>query len=236
MTFTKYEDSGAYHWAWADRDSPSYEPAAEARYAVVTKRIAPGHRVLDVGCGDGYLMNLVAKSGAHATGLDSDRTGLNLAKRMLEEPLNRRVLRADARRIPFGADAFDRVLMVDVIEHLSDPASCLNAIAGVLARDGQLLITTPTWRPGRMWDAVNHVREYRPEELASLLGGFFLDVRLTFFISRRWWEVRRRLGKMFMRAWSKHVHNPFLREGRDANRFCHVLAVCAEPRRSRGTS
>ena len=236
VTFSKYDDHGAYHWAWADRRSPSYEPAAEARHAVVTKRIAPGHRVLDVGCGDGYLMNLVAGSGAHPTGFDSDRTGLDLAKGMLEEPLNRRILRADAQRIPFAAGVFDRVLLIDVIEHLPNPGPCLRAIAGVLAMEGQLLVTTPKWRPGAMWDAENHVREFRPEELASLLGEFFCDVRLWFFISSRWWEVRRRLGKMFMRLWSKHVYNPFLAEGTEANQFCHILAVCAEPRRSRVAS
>ena len=230
MTFRKYEQKGAYHWAWADRESPSYEPAAEARYAVVAKRIAPEHRVLDVGCGDGYLMNLVAKKGAHATGLDRDWTGLDLAARMMGEPLSHRVLRADAQALPLAAGTFDRVLLVDVIEHLLDPASCVHACARVLSTNGRLLVTTPKWRPGRMWDAENHVREYRPEELASLLESFFYDVRLSFFISRRWWEARRRLGKMFVRAWSRTLYNPFGTEGADASGFCHMLAVCTGPR------
>ena len=156
-------------------------------------------------------------------------------ERMLPEPLNRRVLQADAQRIPFADETFDRVFLIDVIEHLPDPGSCLRAIAGVLTKEGQLVVTTPKWRPGAMWDAENHLREYRPEELASILGEFFCDVRLSFFISSRWWEVRRRLGKMFMRVWSKHVYNPFPAEGTDANRFCHILAVCAEPRETRVT-
>jgi 2-polyprenyl-3-methyl-5-hydroxy-6-metoxy-1,4-benzoquinol methylase len=230
VTFQKYDQKGAYHWAWADRRSRSYEPAAEARYAVVAQRLGAEHRVLDIGCGDGYLMSLAAKHGARPTGLDSDRTGLNLARRMLGEPLKRRVLRADAQSVPFAAGAFDRVLLVDVIEHLPDPASCVNSCARVLAKNGRLLVTTPKWRPGPMWDAEHHVREYRPEELASLLEGFFDHVRLSFFISKRWWEVRRTLGKGFMRAWSKFLYNPFGAEGSDPSRFCHMLAVCAEPR------
>jgi SAM-dependent methyltransferase len=230
VTFPKYDQKGAYHWAWADPQSPSYEPAAEARYDVVTQRIAPEQRVLDVGCGDGYLINLVAKHGARPTGLDSEGTGLNLAKGMLAKSLGRRVLRADAQSIPFTSGAFDRVLLVDVIEHLAHPAACVNSCARVLAKNGRLLVTTPKWRPGRMWDAEHHLREYRPEELASLLEGFFGDVRLSFFISKRWWEVRRRLGKGFTRAWSKRLYNPFRAEGRDSRRFCHMLAVCADPR------
>ena len=42
MTFGKYEELGAYHWAWADRSSALYAPAAEARYTIVAQRTAPG--------------------------------------------------------------------------------------------------------------------------------------------------------------------------------------------------
>ena len=236
MTFTKYDQSGAYHWAWADRGSPSYEAAAEARYAVVAKRVARRQLVLDVGCGDGYLMNLLAKSGAYPVGVDPDSTGLSLARRMLGAPSNQRLMRAEANSLPFAAGSFDRVLLVDVIEHLSDPEPCLAEITEVLAPGGQMILTTPKERPGKMWDEAHHVREYSPEVLTTLLSMFFKDVRVSFFLSAGWWEARRRLGKMFMRAWSRHLYNPFLREGNNPERFCHILAVCGTPRPDSGRS
>ena len=230
MTFRKYEELGAYHWAWADRSSRSYAPAAEARYTIVAKRIEPGQRVLDVGCGDGYLMNLVADRRAVATGVDMEVTGLALARQMLGEPSNPRVIRADAKRLPFREGSYDRVLLVDVVEHLVDPEPCLSEIGRMLAPDGRLLLTTPRWRPGKMWDETNHVREYRPKELADQLQDFFKDVSLSFFIPTGWWQVRRRLGKGFIRTWSRRLYNPFLREGGDPDGFCHILAVCGHPR------
>ena len=154
MTFRKYEELGAYHWAWADRRSALYAPAAEARYTIVAQRTAPGQRVLDIGCGDGYLMNLVADCGGAVTGVDMEITGLALASQMLGTPRNLRLLQA----------SFDRVFLVDVIEHIVDPGPCLGEIARMLAPEGSLLVTTPKWRPGKMWDEVNHVREYRAEE------------------------------------------------------------------------
>ena len=230
VTFRKYEELGAYHWAWADRSSVIYAPAAEARYAIVAKRIEAGHRVLDIGCGDGYLMNLAADRGAVATGVDTEATGLALARQMLGEPRNLRLVRADATRLPLLEGSFDRVLLVDVVEHLVDPEPCLSEIGRMLAPDGWLLVTTPKWRPGRMWDEANHVREYRPEELADQLRAFFKDVSLSFFIPNVWWQVRRRLGKGLIRTWSRYLYNPFLREGGDADGFCHILAVCGDPR------
>ncbi len=230
MTFRKYEELGAYHWAWADRSSALYAPAAEARYTIVAQRTAPGQRVLDIGCGDGYLMSLVADCGGAVTGVDMEITGLALASQMLGTPRNLRLLQADATHLPFLEASFDRVFLVDVIEHIVDPGPCLGEIARMLAPEGSLLVTTPKWRPGKMWDEVNHVREYRPEELADQLRAFFEDVSLSFFIPAGWWQVRRRLGKIFIRTWSRYLYNPFLRAGGDAGGFCHMLAVCRDPR------
>jgi ubiquinone/menaquinone biosynthesis C-methylase UbiE len=74
----------------------------------------PGTRILDVGCGSGFLARLLARNldNVQVVGLDADEKMLGLARQMLErEDLVTKVeLRdGDAFRIPFPDDAFDLV-------------------------------------------------------------------------------------------------------------------------------
>lgn len=228
--FTKYDEMGAYHWASCDRDAPTYEPATEARYAVLAKRLEGAGRVLDLGCGDGYLLSIASRRSENAVGVDTERTAIAVASKLLADYVDSELVLASGFALPFSAGSFDVVVLADVIEHLEDPEVCLKEVRRVLTGDGRSLMTTPRWRPDRMWDPVHHVKEYKAEELLELLAPFFEKVTLSFFISSVWWEVRRRLGKGFMRSFARAVHNPFLREGADPDKFVHMLAVCEGPR------
>ena len=74
----------------------------------------PGTRILDAGCGSGFLSRLLARTldGVQIVGLDADEKMLALAHQMVErEGLAAQVeLRSgDAYQIPFPDDAFDLV-------------------------------------------------------------------------------------------------------------------------------
>ena len=65
-TFDKYLTTGAYHWAEGSPLSWRYNAPLVARYRSVLRRIPAGAtRILDVGCGDGYLTYLIAKRNPH---------------------------------------------------------------------------------------------------------------------------------------------------------------------------
>ena len=74
----------------------------------------PGTRILDVGCGSGFLSRLLARNldNVQIVGLDADEKMLDLARQMLErEDLVSQVelRKGDAYQIPYPDDAFDLV-------------------------------------------------------------------------------------------------------------------------------
>jgi SAM-dependent methyltransferase len=231
IPFDKYAQRGAYHWLESDRDSSQYNPPLEARYEILLRHMPPAARVLDVGCGDGFLLGRVGPRCQTAVGVDSESAALHWATLKLRPVSNCRVVHASCYELPFPAESFDVVLLADVIEHLHDANRCLAEIGRVLTPHGTLLLTTPRWRPDRKWDSL-HVIEYRPDQLTACLRRRFARTALTYFWPLRWHQVyATRLGWKLVRLFARHFYNPFLRSGGDWRHFGQILAVCQEPRR-----
>lgn len=230
VRFSKYDEMGAYHWVECDRRSRAYNPPLEARYRVLLKRLKRTNRVLDVGCGDGYLMSLASPLSGSVIGIDSEFTAVALARPKLEPFTNCALLQASCYSLPFANGYFNAVLLADVIEHLEDPERCLQEISRVLTPNGTLLITTPKYLPRRKWDW-RHFKEYKPEELAACLKRRFSRVTMSFFWPMTWYrKYSTRIGWRLIRIFARYLYNPFLREGSDPKSFGQMLAVCGEPR------
>lgn len=229
LPFTKYDTRGAYHWIECDRHSSQYNPPLEARYDILAGRVGRVQRILDVGCGDGYLMGRVSACGNSVVGIDPAAVGVALAADRLRHFRNCTVVQGSAYNLPFGDGYFDVVLLADVIEHLERPAKSLREMTRVLAPNGTLLVTTPKWRPDRKWDP-QHVREYQPEELNTCLKAHFSDVNVTFFWPLNWSAMyTTKVGWRLIRLFSRYVYNPFLQAGCEAERYGQMVAVCRQP-------
>jgi SAM-dependent methyltransferase len=228
--FNKYDEMGAYHWVECDRSSRRYNPPLEARYQIVLKKLEDGGRVLDVGCGDGFLTGLVSPICTEVFGIDTEFAGVKQAALQLQKRQNCMVTQASCYQMPFDDGMFDYACLADVFEHLEYPAVCIKEIKRVLSTEGVLLLTTPKWRPDRKWDE-RHYKEYTPEELTAMLAGHFSHVTLTFFWPRFWSRMySTRVGWRAIRLWARYLNNPFLQEGSDAQRYGQIFAFCSEPR------
>lgn len=230
--FDKYHTMGAYHWDECARSSPRYNPPLEAKYAVLLKNLKKTNRILDLGCGDGYLTSLLTCYSDQVFGLDFEFSGVKLSNNKLQTFPQCRMLQGDSDFLPFKSETFDFITLADVIEHLENPDACLKESARVLVPGGTLLLTTPQWRPDRKWDP-RHCKEYNPQELSSSLRTYFSEVSLSFFWPKRWYDFYcTKAGFKLLRHFSRHFYNPFLKEGSNPHHFYQILAVCRKPIRS----
>lgn len=144
--------------------------------------LKPGARILEVGCGPGGNLEMLARFG-DVTGLEpdeesrryaSERTGLPVVHGLLPDGL------------PAFDQRFDLIAALDVVEHLDDDAGALAALRDLLAPGGVLLTTVPAhpWMWSRHDALHHHKRRYRRDDYVRLLRetGYVVR-RATFFNS-----------------------------------------------------
>lgn len=143
------------HWWWRAREDLILAALDEWR-----PREIPGP-ILDVGCGDGLFFDKLERLGP-VEGIEMDPTGIRP-----DGPHASRI-----RVGPFDASfdpgkTYALVLLLDVLEHLSDPAMALRRAVDLLRPDGIVFVTVPAFPA--LWtshDEINH--HYRRYTRASL--------------------------------------------------------------------
>jgi len=146
------------------------------RRAMVRRELAdlpPGH-ALDVGCGSGGNSDVLRRLGWDVTALDMSEEALRAARRR-----GLRVLRADARTLPFRDGEFDLVLSTDAWEHVEEDERVAAEAHRVLRPGGTLFVAVPSGMD--LWSghdiALGHVRRYERDGRVSLVerAGFAVD-------------------------------------------------------------
>ena len=100
-----------------------------------------GKNALDVGCGAGLLAEPLARLGAKVTGIDASPEVVAVARAHASESGLEIHYRAGDVQTLDGQ--FDLITCMEVIEHVANPASFLDALAERLAPGGLLIMSTP---------------------------------------------------------------------------------------------
>lgn len=105
--------------------------------------LGPDVRMLDVGCGNGFVCAQFLKQGCRVVGIDLSRMGIEIARKA--HPQARfEVLAADDNILRnLGEAPFDIIVSTEVIEHLYSPWDYAHGCFDALKPGGRFICTTP---------------------------------------------------------------------------------------------
>jgi SAM-dependent methyltransferase len=159
-------------------DSLLYNTIAEHlhRYALASA-LAPGKKVLDIACGEGYGAHLLAMQAAMVTGIDIEPTAIAAATSKYRRA-NLQYQQGSILNIPATDNSYDLVVSFETLEHVADHEKVISELRRVLKPNGVLIISTPERDNYRRVDPANpfHVKEITADQFVDLLAPHFPSV------------------------------------------------------------
>ena len=108
---------------------------------VLDNRLVPGARVLDVGCGTGFVLERLLDR-YDGWGLEPDAG----VRARAGDPASKRILPGSTDDVgAVAGQRFDAILLLDVLEHLDEHVPALAGLATLLSRGGIVLATVPAY-------------------------------------------------------------------------------------------
>jgi 2-polyprenyl-6-hydroxyphenyl methylase/3-demethylubiquinone-9 3-methyltransferase len=104
-----------------------------------------GKQVLDVGCGGGILADAMARAGAQVTGIDLASKSLKVAQLHALETQTPNIRYREVSAEDLAAEqpaSFDVVTCMEMLEHVPDPASVVQACASLVKPGGWVFFST----------------------------------------------------------------------------------------------
>lgn len=146
--------------------------------------------VLDVGCGGGLFLSMLAESGVPVVGLDFSLDAASVAWRRQKVP----TVCATLARAPLAPGSCAAITMFHLLEHLYDPSAYIEAAHALLGPHGRLIIQVPnasSWQflmLGENWigvDIPRHLVTFRASDMEALLERYGFEVVRRKFFSLR---------------------------------------------------
>jgi SAM-dependent methyltransferase len=158
--------SAPYEWtpdfwqSWRETDNPYRKFKSQHDRQIALRMLSPrsGECILEVGCGYGWISRTLWQS-ADIRWVGVDRSEGMLRRLRSADGVSHanQSLLADATRLPFRDDSFDKVLCTSVLMHITDDDAALSEMVRVLRPGGQLLCSinnalSPFSLAARIWN------------------------------------------------------------------------------------
>jgi 2-polyprenyl-3-methyl-5-hydroxy-6-metoxy-1,4-benzoquinol methylase len=135
-------------------------------YKAISKDHLLGKKVLELGCGEGYGMELLSPYTDQYLAVDKKRPAISFNSKMQFRQC----------QLPYLShidnNSFDTIICFQVIEHIKNDHLLLKEIKRVLKPGGSLYLTTPN-RLTSLTRNPFHIREYRPAQMQFLITHHF---------------------------------------------------------------
>jgi SAM-dependent methyltransferase len=163
VIYDRMAEHDTKHW-W-------YRARRRVLASVIAREInlAPHSRILEIGCGTGHNLDMLASFGA-VDAIEVDPASRAMASQRLGRPVGEAPLPELSGVAP---GQYDLIALLDVLEHIGDDHAALEAIRLRLKTGGRILLTVPAhpW----MWSghdvANHHHRRYTRAAFRSVIAG-----------------------------------------------------------------
>jgi SAM-dependent methyltransferase len=165
-----------WEYSYGNDDAWKIMSATETSLASLAARLKPFRttgRLLDIGCGSGVVLSVMARHGWVAEGTELSWVA---AERLRQEGFQVHV--GDLEQLNLREGSFDVVILSEVVEHLLEPRLALARARDLLRPGGALYLTTPNfdalsrWVLGARWRIISpaeHLCYFTPKSLRRLL-------------------------------------------------------------------
>jgi len=165
------------------------DPAFARRAGIIFENLNlfGDEKVLEIGCGRGFYLKTLIEifPDLKITGIDLKEEYLSTAKKFINNE-KIELLKADATKLPFKNETFDRIIASEILEHIIDDQKAISEIFRVLKPEGLVMITVPNKNYPFFWDPLNWILEklihwHLPANIWWLAGLWADHVRLYDF-------------------------------------------------------
>jgi 2-polyprenyl-3-methyl-5-hydroxy-6-metoxy-1,4-benzoquinol methylase len=102
-----------------------------------------GRKIIDIGCGNGWMTNHLIAHGFDAYGTDASESGIAIARQTHPDRFFVQDLTQNALPPALQGINFDTILSTEVIEHLYSPREYLDYCKSILGTEGEIILSTP---------------------------------------------------------------------------------------------
>ena len=136
---------GSYATSYSEEEVQYFELKAGMVYLKASDYVdlEGPKKILDIGCGEGWLLNTFHKHGHQVTGIDFSRYGLEKFHPHLVDRLEQGDVYKILNKKIAVEDRYDIIILANVIEHVRDPKKLLQNIRAIMDPAALLILVVP---------------------------------------------------------------------------------------------